>query len=118
MIGVKSTRRRRRQYVYKIGVRKKVWDGVSLVPNSYLWSAAKVRELLRLAGFKCTIRGADLVGFSRTVVDLGYGPETLSSIAGHAYDQTATLEVYAHPEHAELVETIIRGCYCDILEDV
>ena len=98
---------RRRLYRYKLGVRK---EG-----NISVGGLERVLENL---GFRVKVDSCALSGFMRYIRDKGYGsdPETLDSLAGYSYSQVATISLYAYPDDIELIEIVIRGCYCDIIK--
>lgn len=105
-------RKRRRLYRYHLGL-KRSYNGE---PVSHEWHAAKLCKVLNELGFKAKIQGCGLSGFTRHMVDEGYiEQESMLSIAGHTYDQLFKMDIYAYPQHKEILDIIIRGCYCDIL---
>lgn len=106
---------RRRRYNFKIGIRKHDYLGNAL---PYGWHVANACDILKELGFKAKVKACSLSGFTRFAVDEGYmSSETLDSLAGHIYGQLATIQVYAYPKDEEKVKIILRGCFCDILEN-
>jgi hypothetical protein len=97
---------RRRLYTYQLGVKKEA-----------NWSVGGTKRILDKLGFKTKIDSCSLSGFMRWFRDHGWpDPETVDSLAGYNYSQVAKISLYAYPDDVELIEIIIRGCYCDILD--